>query len=387
MPPLILFHARQGITSSGGVLRGMLGYVRENRPWNIVRTGHELARKELTVLIRRIRPAGLVLAHPLPDFDFRSLPVVHTLMSGAEPRHHVLCISDDLAVGEIGARHLLETQPAALGFAGYDRALFARQREEGFRRCLERTGRNCAVFHFPSGRPRPAGYLPEMIRSPLAAWLRQLAKPAAVLAANDGIGHDIAHLCRQLRIRIPEDLALLGVDDNFAQCQTVVPHLSSILPPFAEIGWQAAQLLDRWMQGRRPDPGVRSFPPAEVSVRASSRIQRVEDPLVRTALDFIRDAVSRPFHVRDLLRHSGVSARTLELRFLRALGRTPLMEIRRQRVQRAKDLLGATDDSITAVARRSGFRTLLRLSVVFRELTGFSPSEYRSHRRGSRPPA
>lgn len=381
-PLTILFHARRNGVAIHRLLRGIIAYARDNASWNIHCTQHTWSSRRMQSLMRRLRPDGVIAAYALPPLP-GALPVVHALASPADPRNQVLCVLNDQAVGEMGARHLLETQSTNLAFVGYANSVFSRQRETGFLRLLKQQGKIPDLFHADSSDKRPPCFESRALHSPLALWLKTLPTPCAIMAANDGLAHDIAHLVQKLGYSIPRDFALLGVDDSPVQCLTVSPALSSISPPFVETGWQAARLLDQWIKGDKPAPGLRNLLPVEVITRASTEINRIDDMLVRQVLEYLQQTRDQPPGVLELARWAGVSQRTLELRFQQELGRTPLMEIRRQRIQRARQLLGETNLSVTEIAQRCGFHSLLRLSVVFRELTALSPTEYRRHRQGN----
>jgi LacI family transcriptional regulator len=188
-------------------------------------------------------------------------------------------------------------------------------------------------------------------------------------------------MCRQLRLRVPEDIALLGVDNDELECLLANPPLSSIANPAEQIGYTAAQLLDQLMSGRRPRKQTIWIPPGDVVVRQSTDIVAFGDADVAAALQFIRDHLAEDITVAAIARHVSISRRGLERRFRHHLGRTMLQEIQRARVERVRRLLAETDLPMLLVARRSGFATSQRLAVVFRQVCGDSPTAFRQRTR------
>lgn len=171
------------------------------------------------------------------------------------------------------------------------------------------------------------------------------------------------------------------MDDDDLFCAFVSPPLSSVIVPDEQIGYEAARLLDMLVRGRRPPAGAVLAPPPGISTRRSSDVYAVGDRELEAATRFIRAHAHESIGVRDILRQATVSRSTMEHRFRTVLGRTMLDEIRRVRIERAKDLLGNSDLRVAAVARRTGFGNQARFSVVFRQEAGETPVEYRKRFR------
>lgn len=194
----------------------------------------------------------------------------------------------------------------------------------------------------------------------------------------------LTEACRQVGLRIPEDAALLGAEDDDLYCELARPALSSVRVPAEQIGREAAALLDRLLDGARPPRQPILLPPQGVVARRSSEVLAIDDPDVVAAARFIRGHGHLPLFVADVLREVPVERRSLERRFRKALGRGIWEEIRRVHVERAKRLLAETDQSIKAIAKQSGFTDFRHMAVVFRKELGLSPTAYRSRVRGTR---
>jgi LacI family transcriptional regulator len=147
--------------------------------------------------------------------------------------------------------------------------------------------------------------------------------------------------------------------------------------PVERVGYDAAALLDALLCGKKGVKRKNFMPPSGLVSRQSTDVLQVGDAVVAKALQFIQEHISEPFKVEDLLKHSFISRTLLERKFQIELGRTPLVEIRRQRVRRARQLLADTDLPLVAIAEASGFSSEIRLSTVFKELTGQAPSAFR----------
>jgi LacI family transcriptional regulator len=213
-------------------------------------------------------------------------------------------------------------------------------------------------------------------------WVQRLPKPVGIFASTDIWGVQLAEVCRQTGLRVPEDVALVGVDNDDLLCEVARPSLSSIALPTERIGFEAAALLDRILARERPSLRPRLLPPIGVVARQSSDVLALDDPEVAAAVRFIREHSHTSIGVKDVLRAVTISRRSLERRFQAALDRTVWEEIRRAHLERAKSLLAGTAMPMWAVAEQAGFSDPRQLSVVFRQETGLTPTAYRGRVRG-----
>ena len=213
----------------------------------------------------------------------------------------------------------------------------------------------------------------------LERFIYGLRKPAAIFACNDTAGLRAVSVCQSLGIAVPEEVAVLGVDDEDIVCELSSPSLSSIALDCETIGYRAAALLDSILEGG--DASTLVVPPGDVTERESTRTFASEDPLVSKAATIIRARARLGLDVTALLDLLPASRRSLETRFKRATGRTLHEEIITVRVAWAKRLLGAGDLTMEAVAGGSGFGSLQRFHEAFRLLEGTSPGAWRTQMR------
>lgn len=289
-------------------------------------------------------------------------------------------VADHAEVGRQAARHLLACGLRQLAYFGYPGHEFSIERERGLREIAGDAGVEVAAFHEQDRRfGDPTGVWRE--NASLLAWLRALPKPVGILASHDTQGAQIAEYCHQLRLIVPDQVAIVGADDDDLLCELARPSLSSVRLPAERIGFEAARLLDEWLQGSRPREKSLVLPPAGVIVRQSSNLQAVSDPQVAAAVRFIHDQAHRPIKVDDILRTVPIARRALERRFRKWLQRSILHEIRRAHVEKAKYLLLTTDLPMSQIAYRSGLSDSRQLSIAFRQVLEVTPSHFRRQAR------
>mgnify|MGYP000731247118 CR=1 FL=1 len=283
---------------------------------------------------------------------------------------------DDASVGRLAAEHFLQRGFRHYAFAGYSNHHYSNLRQAAFIAVLRKAGFACEVFHEISELAEQRAESDwTSVDEQLRKWLLSLPRPTALMACNDFQGFELAQACRTAGLRVPEDVAILGVDNDELLCEMSQPALSSIALPTARIGYDAAALLSRLMQGGSAPRAPVLLPPTGVVVRASTDTVAVDDPDLAAALRFIREHAHESIGVGDVAARTSLSRRSLERRFTHTLGRTPLQEIRRMRMERARQLLANTDQPMPQVAQASGFANAERLSVVFREEMGMTPTE------------
>jgi LacI family transcriptional regulator len=202
------------------------------------------------------------------------------------------------------------------------------------------------------------------------------------MACDDLMGRQILEACRHAQLAVPDDVAVVGVDDDELICELSDPPLTSVAPDAHRTGYEAAALLDRMMNGEVVKAEATLLPPLGVVPRASSDALAIDDADVSTAVRFIREHACDGIDVTDVVERVPLSRRVLESRFKRLVGRSPHEEIDRVQMNRAQELLRETDLSLVQVAEKVGFPHAEYLSVVFKKRTGLTPSGYRRQHRG-----
>ncbi len=367
-----------------GMLRGVIRYARLHGPWALHVMPGDLA--QTLPMMRQWGGSGIIARIETPEIArmiLRSrLPTVALDLSDAQlaPSHplHRLCEvrMNSGAVGCLAAEHLLErgfSQYAYVGAIGGEN--WCRWRRESFCERLAQSGFGCHVYKPPQER-RAQDWGRESKR--LARWLRDLPKPIGLMAANDIRGRQVLDLCMENALRVPDDIAVVSVDDDELLCELCDPPLSSIQVNTDLGGYQTAAMLDRLMRRRIRSRKLILVDPIRVVERRSTRTNRLGDAEVAAAVEFIRDSAGRPAQVSDVVRSVGISRRALELRFQRTLGRSILDEIHRFRFDRAKALLEETDQPARRIAEECGFGSESYFGKVFRRTFGMTVRQYRA---------
>ncbi len=357
-----------------GLLEGIIGYVRAHDPWSIwlpeQRRGESppewLARWQGDGIIARIETAEIARA-----VARKRLPVVD--VSAARPLSTVPWVeTDDAAIARLAVEHLVERGFRRLAFVGDAQFNWSRFREEHFVARCASAGATCHVFQPPRKSTPDA----------LKRWLAELEKPVGVFACYDIKAQQVLDACRELDLAVPEQVAVLGVDNDPLLCNLCTPPLSSVVPDANRTGYLAAELLDRMLAGHPVPAQAHLLPPLGVETRHSTDILAIEDSDVAAALRIIRERARDGIDVNDLLRTLPVSRRVFETKFRKLVGRTPHEEIVRVRLQRVQQLLRETDLSIAEIAPRVGFDHPEYLTVAFKRSFGITPSQFRKENTG-----
>lgn len=332
-------------------------------------------------LIRAWRPDGIIGMLETPELARACRRLRVPAVDVGEWLEHQPCIQicvDNWKTGEMAANYFLERRFRHFAFCGAAGAHFARERHRGFAETLQKAGMKCLTTWFKVGASVPQTTVAWSQPDPKAArWLEKLPRPLALMVSNDQLALMILSTCSEANIRVPNDVAVLGVDDDELMCTMANPPLSSIPIPAKRIGYEAAAVLEAMMAGESvPDEPV-VLPPLPIVTRASTERPAVSDPDVSNALALIHANVGKRFRVTDIADNLGVPRRTLERKFHRELSTGIQDEIRRSRVEQAQMLLRETDMTPHSIASKCGFTNRSRMGVVFRQYTGTSPAAYR----------
>ena len=286
---------------------------------------------------------------------------------------------DNAMVGRQAAAHFLERGLVNFGFIGPAEHQYSIERGGQFRLALLEAGYKVSFYHTPAEVPfDPHCQFWDLGRG-VHRWLRALPKPVGVFVPADDWGLQASEACRQAGMRIPEDVALIGVDNDDLNCQLSRPRQSSVIVPSERIGYEAAALLDRLLAGNRPPAEPILLPSLGVVSRRSTDFLAIEDQEVASAMRFIREHAHEPLQVDDVVRVISLSRRMLEIRFQKSIGWGISKEIQRAHLELARRLLTRTKLPVSTVAIKAGFSDNRQLDVVFRKELGQSPSEYRRH--------
>ncbi|MBN2293428.1 MAG: DNA-binding transcriptional regulator [Pirellulales bacterium] len=284
--------------------------------------------------------------------------------------------TDNTAVSQLAADHLLERGFVHFAYCGYSPTPVngcSERRERAFHEAICRAGHTCTVKNIPD----TASNTWESLSAELADWLSSLPRPLGIMTSNDARALQIIEACRMAGLRVPEDVAVVGVDNEEAVCPFSDPPLTSVNQGAQQTGYEAALLLDRCMDGESVAPGKRLVLPVGIVTRGSTEVLAVDDNDVASALQFISKHACRRIGLDDVSGAIGTTNSTLRRRFKAILGRTVHEEIQRVRIERAKRFLISTDWTFRQVARESGFCSVQHMTTRLRQATGHTPRVYR----------
>jgi len=300
------------------------------------------------------------------------VPLVDTALG--EVAVPLLVSLDDAAVGRLAAEHLLGRGLEHFAYCGMRGPVASQERRVGFAAHLAERGRTLHAFAQRIGEG-------ESRIEPLIRWLEGLPKPIGLLTYDDKLGERVLTACRWAKLAVPSQIAVLGIGNDDLMCEVSWPSLSSISFPILRLGYQAAEMLDRAMNGQPiPTPRVKILPTG-VEERGSTDTLAISDALVKAAVQYIRKHAGKPIGVKHVARALNVSRRTLDRRFADGLERSVHAELTAVRMQLARKLLVDSLRPIAEIARACGFTTAASFSRAFHEYIGCWPSNYRSEAR------
>lgn len=372
-------------TYARGLLQGIISYIHEHRPWSIY-LAEQSRGQPLPVWLGRWNGDGVIarIENSAIAATVRKLRTPAVDLSAARLIPALPWVeTDDVAIARMAAQHLLERGFRHFAFAGDNSFAWSRGREAAFVELVREAGLDCSVHHDSTA---PSDQRESSVEC-MGAWLAKLPKPVGIMAAYDPLGKHVLDACRHLGIPVPDDAAVIGVDNDEVFCALAEPPMTSIVLDAHSTGYAAAGLLDRMMGGERVGGEGRLFPPLGVAARRSTDVLAIDDQDLVRAVRYIREHACEGIGVKNVLGVVGLSRRVLESRFAKVVGRTPHAEILRVQLNQVKTLLRESGLTIEAIAERTGFAHAEYLSTLFRKMEGMPPSRYRAlyQPRGNRP--
>lgn len=362
------------------MLRGVARYVRESGPWAL----HLEARQQMFIegwepkWLSNWRGHGIIarfdthsLLHAVRRANVPTVDVLGDAHNSGVPLVHV----DDVAIAQLGARHLLERGFKQFGFVLRANEPWAERRLAAFQNAVAQHGYPCSVLQAGDFEELPEEW-DTFIRQ-TAEWIQKQPKPLGLMLCADRVGPLVTQACSQAGVLVPEEVAMIGVDNDEPLCEICDPPLSSICPNHEGVGYHAAALLDRLMAGDSVPSEPLLLPPRTVVVRQSSDVSAIDDSVVSVALSMIRERACSGLQVSDVAANVPASLAVLRRRFRAILGRSVHQEIVRVQLRKAQELLRDTDLPLRTVAERAGFRHQEYMGAVFKSRMGMTPGQYR----------
>ncbi len=306
-----------------------------------------------------------------------NLPTVNVSSWGIRQAWCARVVTDDRERAVLAWEHFRQQGYERFAYYAPPSQRYSDDRGEEFVSVIRQAGFPCDVYTTRSDGS-------EAVAGGPAEWVRAMTYPIAIFAADPHPALQLTEVCREIGVRVPQDVAILAGDTDDLLCEIADPPISSIELACEQIGAVAVEQLASLMSGPIPTIAVTKISPVRVQERRSTAVLAIGDPLFTWAIQFIRAEAHKGINVADVLQAVPISRRMLEQRFAAVLGTSPAAEIRRVRIEKVKELLATTDLSVSEVSREAGFTNPSQLSSVFRAVMGVTPNEFRENLR--RPP-
>jgi LacI family transcriptional regulator len=365
------------------LLKGISNYSRIHGPWTFYRMPtfyldpNATIRKKEIHRLKNWGATGIIMREVQNNEELieMGVPVVlSTYKKERIPDTYEIYV-DNKGIGAMAAEYLLELGFKNFAFCGFDGFFWSLERQEGFTEKIKHAGYKVLVYKQPKSKIKRLWDNEQVI---LAQWLESLPKPIGLMACIDERSQDVTEACKIAKIHLPEEIALIGGDNDDLICDLSNPPLSSVAINGVKAGYEAAELLDKLMKGEKvPDDEKIVVRPTHVETRQSTDILAIEDSDVAAAIRYIRQHANEPIQVDDVVDSTTLGRRGLEKHFKQTLGRSVNAEIRRIRVDRIVKLLLETNLSISQIASTLGYSSENNISRFFRKEKKMSLLNYR----------
>lgn len=379
--PRVALIIETSLGSGRDILRGVARYVREHEPWALYHEPHGL-EESVPQWLRRWNGDGIIariqtrrIGQALVAMGIPVIDVLGVVPALPFPLVHV----DDFAIAAMAAEHLLARGFRRFAFFGIEGENWSERRYAGLCAAVAAVDANVPIYRMPRDAKGRRSW--ERAEDRIAGWIAALPKPAGVVLCSDQRGSQFLEACRRAGVAVPDELAVVSVDNDEPLCDVCLPPLSSVEPGHLHVGYQAAALLDALLRGGTPPRKPLQLQPIETVTRLSTDVLAVADARVARALRLIREQAPAGVRVDAIARQVGLSRSVLQRRFRALLHRSMHQEILNTRIRHARDLLATTDIPLAAVAEQAGFRHQEYLGAVFRARVGKTPAQVRAEAR------
>lgn len=365
------------------IVRGIRRYSAEHGPWSLYLEPRDL-RSGFPEWLRRWPGDGMLARTVDPQLLRRlkaaKLPVVELRTTVLKHPFPFVGMDNRLVATQVAEHFLSRGFRSFACYLDTSEAFFV-ERWTNFEAALRERGFECSLFKASQSEARPLRW--DQHQRALASWLQSLAKPVGVFAINDQLGFWLLDAARRAGVSVPEEVAVVGAENDKMLCETAWPPLSSVQLRGQAAGYMAAGVLDDWMRGKRvPAANERHLlPPGDIVVRQSSDVVAVSDPRIARALQYIRQHATEDPAVGRVAREASMSRSALERRMKALTGRSPGEEIDRIRFAAVARLLVETDLTLDSIAERAGFRHPQYMAEAFKRRYDLTPGEFRRRRK------
>jgi LacI family transcriptional regulator len=365
------------------VLLGVAKFVREHHEWS-VQSEEWRWTDPVPDWIKKWNGDGIIAWLETPELAalVQDLGVPAVDVRGSSGCGLPLIDTDNQIVGDLAAEHFMQRGFRHYAFCGFVGANYSDSRCRWFSERLAKAGHTCINYEPPAiSRNMQTIELEKrglLFQEDLARWIQSLPKPVGIMACNDIRGQQVINACRRGELLVPEEVAVIGVDNDELFCELSDPALSSVAVDATRIGYEAAGLIEEMMSGKKPPKQPVLIPPLGIITRRSTDVLALNDRQLAAGARFLREHLFEAISVNDMARAAGMSRRVFERRFVNQIGRAPKAELLRLRIERVKELLADTDWPLAQISERTGFRYSEYLHTVFTQKTGTTPGQFRA---------
>lgn len=356
------------------LLIGIARYSRINGPWSFYKeqTGLKSSIPRLTSW----KPDGIIMRNSMIKRELLKLkiPTILALHDSSCPKDLPVIKTDSRAIAKTASDHFIEKGFKNFAYCGFDNFEWSRERKDFFQKFNDDAGFQTHIYKLPRKIKKHDW---EIEQRHVSQWINSLPKPVGIMACNDDRGQHILEVCKLIGLKVPDDVSVIGVDNDPMICELGDPPLTSIALNVESAGYQSAKLLDELLSGGKMKGQQIIVSPTHIVQRQSSDIFAVNDLDIANALKFIRDNARNKILVDDVVKITCLSRRTLEQRFRELFHRSVYDEIRSVRVELISKLLIETDMPISQITSLFTFTDAEHISRYFKKVKGISLNEFR----------
>ena len=353
---------------------GIARYSRLYGPWSFYKEPIDL--KSSIPHLTNWKPDGIIMRDSLITKELLKLkiPTILAIHDSKYPKDLPVIKTDSYSIAKMASEHLLEKGLKNFAFCGFDNYDWSKERRLYFSRFNSKAGYKTHIYIQPK-RIKKDDWQNELQH--VSEWIKSLPKPVGIFACNDDRGQHILEVCKSINLNVPEDVAVIGVDNDPMVCEIGDPPLTSIALNVESAGYEAAKLLDQLIDKRKV--GVRKIivTPSHIVQRQSTDIFAVNDDEVATAIRYIKNNAKNKILVKDVVKATSISRRTLEKRFKKTIHRSIYREIQQVRIELISKLLIETDLSISQITSLFSFTGVEHISRYFKKEKGVGLREFR----------
>jgi len=380
--PKVILLIERSRSFGRGLLYGIIQYSNLHGPW-LCYMEPEFYRKDKEESHKWLRGLGAdgVMAHTWDQDLIETIvnldipAIIHGPMEKPIHRAYPL-FTDEAGTGHMAAKYFMERGFKNFAYCGFD-MIWSQQKGDGFKCTLSEAGFQTSFYQQPCAKHLR---IPPKEQVLIAAWIKSLPKPLALMACNDDRALDVLAACKIAQFKIPEDVAILGVDNDELLCKFSYPQLSSIVLSTERAGYEAAKVLDKLIKGEKISDKEKNVTtlPMHVVTRQSTDTMAIDDKAVVNAVSYIRNNSRKMITVGHVAQVVGLSRRALEQHFRKALNHSVHDEIKHTRVNQMANMLVSTNLPISQIAKLLGYsKANNNISRYFKQQKGMSPLKYR----------